>query len=251
MNTNTATTSSSSMDTDCTVRFSDSPPTVRYLDDSEEDRHSPWLTMALDRARFRRRIRIIESILRPVLLKCLERQRVAAAAAGKGDGDLTSSSMSNLRLLRRRQKITHDDNNKNINKLARPLPPLIIPPPLIKTLPHHHHQNHSLMTPLTPTTLLPPANINEPRRRYKVVRQRAIISTSNQHDVSTTTPSVHMYGGWSNRKWENTVDVPTDRKCSEDDRATTAEHRILLRRVPTLVRSVSPIRELSSGFAGC
>jgi hypothetical protein len=42
---------------------------IYQLDDFEEDRRSCWLTIAADRARFRRRMQCLALVLEPVLMK--------------------------------------------------------------------------------------------------------------------------------------------------------------------------------------
>lgn len=46
---------------------------IHHLDDLEEDRHSPWIAAAVDRARFRQRIETIGNLLQPILTRHYER----------------------------------------------------------------------------------------------------------------------------------------------------------------------------------
>jgi hypothetical protein len=46
---------------------------VHNLDDMEEDRHSPWIAAAVDRARFQHRIEKSDILLGPLLTKQYER----------------------------------------------------------------------------------------------------------------------------------------------------------------------------------
>jgi hypothetical protein len=42
---------------------------IHHLDDLEEDRHSPWIAAAVDRAQFRQRIETIGNLLQPILTR--------------------------------------------------------------------------------------------------------------------------------------------------------------------------------------
>ena len=46
---------------------------VHHLDDVDEDRRSPWITAAADRARFQQRVETMNAMLRPILTRHYER----------------------------------------------------------------------------------------------------------------------------------------------------------------------------------